>query len=452
MNQQNRTLKQKVINSGAWVLSGHITSQIIRLGGNLILTRLLVPEMFGVMEIVSVFMMGLVMFSDLGIMQNIIQSKRGEERVYLNTAWTFQILRGLAITVLAVTLSAVLHYLGKYGLLGTDSVYSDRELPLILAVMSLTGLIAGFNSINLAVLNRKLNLRKITLIEVASQVVGLLVMCVLAWYQRNIWSLVIGAIVGTAVKMLLSHHPSLGLRSCINWDKESAKEIFHFGKWIFGASIFTFLAGQGDRLLLGGLVSSKELGIYTIAYFIAIAFKEVVRKVMSSVLYPALSEVVRSRPQDLKDVYYRLRSRLDVVVMIAVGILASTGHLAIDFLYDDRYQDAGWMLEILSLATIFLGITMAGICFMALGDSKSIMILTATSAVFLFISVPIAYYYFGLYGAIVAIALNSVVELPIIFYKMHHYNLLSWKDEFKMWPIFFLVYGLGKYSLVFFDK
>jgi len=81
-----KTLKQRTVRSGSWVVIGHLFSQGLRLGSNLILTRLLVPEMFGVMAIVTVIMAGLAMFSDVGLLQNIVQSKRGEEIDYLNTA------------------------------------------------------------------------------------------------------------------------------------------------------------------------------------------------------------------------------------------------------------------------------------------------------------------------------------------------------------------------------
>ena len=447
----NKSLKNKALLASGWVFSGHLSSQLIRLLGNLILTRLLVPEMFGVMAVVSVLLMGIGMFSDLGVFQNIVQSKRGEDKIYLNTAWTLQVIRGGIIGLVVILISFILSYVQNIGYLNVNSAYSAPELPFVLALMSLSPFISGFNSVNLAILNRNLHLNKITLIEIASQVVGLIVMILLAWQYKNIWSLVIGTIVSTSVKMILSHHPALGKRPNFGWDKDALLELFHFGKWIFGSSIFTFLMGQGDRLLLAGLISAKELGVYTIAFFLAMAFKGVVRKIMTSVLYPALSEIIRARPHELKKVYYRIRNRLDLVIMIVVGVIASSGHIAIDLLYDDRYQEAGWMLELLSLSSIFLGITMAGVCFMALGDSKSIMVLTSISAVALFISVPIAYNFYGLYGAVVAIALNSVIEVPLIFYKMHQYKLLSWKNEFKMWPLFFLTYAACQYSLGFFE-
>jgi O-antigen/teichoic acid export membrane protein len=442
------SLRKRTFKAGSWVLIGHLMSQCMRFGGNLILTRLLVPEMFGIMAIVNVILAGLTMFSDIGLLQNIIQSKRGEERDYLNTAWTIQIIRGFLLTFITLVISAALYYLNQFGYLSPDTAYGNAELPFILAVMSITASIAGFNSIQLSLLNRKLMMGKLVTIELFSQVAGLIIMVIWALKTHDIWALVFGNIISSSMKMILSHTSEIGERCQLCWDSLAVREIFHFGKWIFGSSIFTFLIAQGDRLILGGLISPKELGVYGIAFFLATAFKEVVKKVRSSVFYPALSEIARTRPEDLKNVYYRMRSRLDIVVMIVVGGLVSTGHVVIDLLYDERYQDAGWMLEILSLPMVFLGTTMAGVCFMALGDSKIIMILTATSTVFLFSAVPIAYNFFGLYGAVVAIASNSVVEIPLILYKMSKYKLLSWRDEFKMWPILFLSYGVGRYLLV----
>jgi O-antigen/teichoic acid export membrane protein len=439
-------LKSKVLKAGSWVLVGHFMSQLIRLGGNLILTRILVPDMFGLMAIVTVFLTGVTMFSDLGITQNIIQSKKSTDKSYLNTAWSIQVLRGGVIFLFMLLISWFVYYGGTTGLFAAQSVYADPVLPFLLAVMSISGLIAGFNSLNIAVHNRELQLKNIVVIELISQGLGLICMIGLAWYFQNVWSLVFGTIVSALIKMCLSHHGMFGARAKFMWDKTAASEIFHFGKWIFGSSIFTFFAGQGDRILLGGLLTPAELGIYTIAYFLAMAFKEVVRKVMSSVLYPALSEVARTRPTELKAIYYQIRKKLDVAVMVVVGLMASSGHYIIYFLYDERYTEAGWMLEVLSLSILFLGTTMAGVVLMALGNTKSIMVMTAASTLFLFVSVPIAFHYWLLEGAVIAIALNALVEIPIIFYMMKQYKLLSWFCEFRMWPLFFISYAFGHYA------
>ena len=78
---------------------------IIRFGSNLVMTRLLMPEAFGVMSIATTVMVGLAMFSDLGLRQFIVQSSRGNDPSYLNTAWAIQILRGALLWVVSVAVS-----------------------------------------------------------------------------------------------------------------------------------------------------------------------------------------------------------------------------------------------------------------------------------------------------------------------------------------------------------
>lgn len=446
------TLKQRAVRSGSWVIFGHLGSQALRLGSNLILTRLLVPEMFGVMAIVTVIMAGLAMFSDVGLLQNIVQSKRGEERAYLNTAWTIQIIRGFLIFILALCASGILFYLGQSRFLPEGTVYSHEQLPLILAVVSITALISSFNSIQILVLNRKLMLGKVTLIELISQVAGIVVMLVWAWYQRDIWALVFGGIVSAVFKMVLSHRRDIGERCQLHWDKEAFNEIFHFGKWIFISSILGFLLSQGDRLILGFYISPEMLGIYSIAFFLAMALKGILKKVTSSVFYPMLSEVARERPEVLKETYYRIRTKVDFISMSAAGLLASTGHFIIDMLYDDRYTEAGWMLQILGLSTIFIGYGVAGVCLMAQGNAKSNMWLILIATLFLYISLPISYSYFGLPGAIVVIAINYLIDIPSTFYMLNKYHLLSLSKEFRMLPMLAVSYGLGTAVVFFIDR
>ncbi len=92
------SLQKKAIGASVWVIIGYGSSQCLRLISNLILTRLLVPELFGLMALVNTFIIGLNLFSDVGIRPSIIRSERGEDPLFLNTAWTLQVIRGFRIS------------------------------------------------------------------------------------------------------------------------------------------------------------------------------------------------------------------------------------------------------------------------------------------------------------------------------------------------------------------
>src|SRR5216110_1744022 len=85
-----RSVKQMAVRGSLWTIFGFGAAQILRLGSNLVLTRLLFPKAFGLMSLISIFMQGLTMFSDLGIGPSIVRSQRGEDDLFLHTAWTIQ--------------------------------------------------------------------------------------------------------------------------------------------------------------------------------------------------------------------------------------------------------------------------------------------------------------------------------------------------------------------------
>lgn len=440
---QNVSLKKRVSTSTAWVFAGHMSSQILRLASNLIMTRLLIPDMFGVMALVTVFMMGITMFSDVGLQQNIVQSKKGEEQSYLDTAWSVQILRGILIFIIALLISLALFFAQQQNFFPENSVYADPILPYVLAVMSFTAVLAGFNSVNLFLLNRKLLVGKVISIELFSQAIGLIVMVSVAWFWREIWVLVLAGLISAIAKMLLSHHSSLGQRCRFRIDKQHFNDIIHFGKWIFLGSILGFLLSQGDRLFLGAWLTPEMLGIYSIAFFMANAAREIMKKLAGSVFYPMLSEVFRDNPEKIKSVYYRLRLRVDFVTMTTAGFLSSTGGVIIAFLYDERYLESGWMFQVLSVSIVFIGFNMAAACLMARGDSKSHAIVILVTVIVLFTGLPFANHHYGLIGAVVFIALLDITNIPTTFYMMSKAGLLNLKREFIMLPMFGVSFLIG---------
>jgi hypothetical protein len=161
--------------------------------------------MFGVMAVANTVIVGLQLCSYLGIQHNIIQSSRGDERIFLDTAWVLQILRGTLIWLAALSLSAVLYFANQAGFIPVSSAYADPSLPAIIAVLSFTALISGFESSKLASAIRHMLLGKLTMIELACQFLGLLTMIVFALVNESLWALFIGTLVSALDKTLFSH-------------------------------------------------------------------------------------------------------------------------------------------------------------------------------------------------------------------------------------------------------
>jgi O-antigen/teichoic acid export membrane protein len=439
----NLSFRSRIIGAGLWVLGGHAISQALRLGGNLIMTRLLVPEMFGVMAVAMVFYIGLILFSDLGLRQNIIQSGRGADPVFLNTAWTVQIIRGGVIWLMAIGLAIVLQLTNDAGMWPAESTYSEPILPYVISAIAFNAVIIGFESTKLATAGRNLSLGIVTRIELVSQFVAILSMITWGLIDRSIWALVMGTFFGSAVKVILSHIVIPGLHNKLHWDHESFREIFSFGKWIFLASIMGFLVMNGDRLLLAGFVDARVLGLYAVALVLAQAIQQVFGKIIGSVAYPALSEVVRENPLNLKQVYYRFRTPIDVVLLFSTGLLYMSGHLLIEILYDDRYLEAGYMLEILSFALFMERFNLAEQCFLALGKPRLLIPIKVVQTIALFSLVPVMNVLFGLQGFLWAVASFKLFSLPLIFIFKKKYGLLDITREFILLPVLIIGVFVG---------
>ena len=155
----------RAMRSSAWTASGFAISQVIRLASNLVLTRLLLPEAFGLMALVTVAMIGLANFSDVGVGQAIMANRRGDDADFLDTAWTIQVARGGLLWLATCALAAPV-----------AALYDEPSLARILPVAGLTLLIAGFNPTRIETANRHLALGRVMLLDLTSQAIGVAVM------------------------------------------------------------------------------------------------------------------------------------------------------------------------------------------------------------------------------------------------------------------------------------
>jgi O-antigen/teichoic acid export membrane protein len=405
-------LRQRVLAAGAWSLAGYAVSQVIRFGSNLLMTRLLVPEMFGVMAIATIVMVGLAMFSDLGLRQSIVQSRRGNDPAFLNTAWALQILRGFLLWAIALAVAAVLHFAGRAGLVSAGSVYADPCLPWVIAALSLGAIIGGFATTKSAEASRNLALGRLTQIELAAQVAGLSAMLAWAAFDRSAWVLVAGSLTATAVSTAAGHTFLPGTANRWHWDKSAVTELVGFGKWIFASSILGFVVVNADRLMLGGMVDTTTFGVCVIAFLMVGVMELVVQRLMGAVALSALSEVVR-RGGDIRAAYYRLHAPIAALAYFGAALLMTSGHALVGVLYDHRYADAGWMLQILATTLLMAPFGIAVQAYLALGrpELHSRILFVRLGA--LLVAMPLGFHLFGLPGALWGAVLSQFASLPM---------------------------------------
>lgn len=430
------SLRRRAISAGAWNLGALVASQAIRLGGNLIMARLLVPEMFGIMVIATTVAVVLALLSDIGLRQNIIQSKRGDDPAFLNTAWTVQILRGFALFALSLLVAGLSWFAQVASLWPADSTYAAPQLPLVLAVTGFSAVIYGFQSTKVALAFRTFQQKKVVLAEFAGQLAGLLVMLGVGYFTRSIWSLVAAGLVAVLLSTALGHLCLQGPRNRLQWDGSALKELVAFGRWILLSSAVGVLAVQGDRIWFGGTMSAAELGVYSIVVLILGAIQTGVHKLAGAVALPAFSEAARRGDTvRLRVLYYRFRLVVDLALLFACGLFLTTSPLLIGWLYDERYAGAGAMLATLALSFFTLRFTLAHQVWLALGLSKYQAMDNMIRVVSLWLLLPLLLAIGGTDYAIWGVALHTFPTLILIVYINRRLDLFDIKRELAVLPM-----------------
>lgn len=397
-------------------MSGYMLSQILRIGSNLILTRLLVPEMFGVMAVALMVLVAVTMLSDLGLRPAAIQSPMGDSQDYLDTAWTVQVIHGCLVWLTCVAIAIGIGAAAQLGWFPAESVYATPGLVWIIIGTSFAMVLTGLQSTNIISAYRRIELARVTQIEVFTQIVNLAVAVSLAWYTRSIWSFVVATLVSTAFSTVMTHVYLKGASNRFCWNHEALRDLIRFGRWIMLSSMFTVLAANGDRLLLASWVSAHTLGLYVLAFNLIAMLDGVGQRVYITVAMPALSKVFREDPSRLKDTFYKFRLPLDLIYVTAAGAVYGGGKLIIDTLYDDRYAGAAHTIQVLSFSLLISRYVVSSAVYLASGEPRYQTLLNLMKTLSIFLLVPLAYYLFGFDGALWAIALHALPAVPVIFF------------------------------------
>lgn len=334
-------LERRATRGVLWVLFGYGGAQLLRFVGNLVLTRLLFAEAFGVMALIASVLQGLELFSDLGIGPGVIHNDRSDRR-FVDTAFTMQAGRGVVLWVLACALSVPL-----------ARAYGEPALLWMLPLCAINALLAGLHSTNLISLSRDLNLRRVEIVQIGAQGMGFVVMVGWALLSPTVLALVAGTLATGATRLALTHAYLPGPRNRLAWDPSAARALVRFGRWIFLSTVLSFLAGQSDRLVFGALVPMERLGVYSIGMTLAMMPSEVLSKLALMVVFP-LHSTIRREGHDAVGLFEPTRRPLLVLAGWALTGLMVGGPTAVELLYDARYASAGWVVQLLAFGSWFL--------------------------------------------------------------------------------------------------
>lgn len=395
------SLKLLSIRSAMWSIMGKGGSHVIRLAGNLILTRILFPEAFGLMATANIVLVMAELFSDTGVKTAIIQNPRGAEPAFLNTVWIINIVRGIILSCFIMAIAWPL-----------SAFYNEPILMNIFFIMGISHFVSGFENPALPLLIKNFRVEKQVKMELITQVVALTSTVLFAFYMQSVYALAIGYSFSVIYRLIATYF-AVKYRPRFAWDKETGKEIFNFGKYVFINTLITVTVYQFDVLMIGKVLDMTTLSYYNIGKNLGILVFTFCSQVVSQSYLPAVSsvqnDILRVQRIFKRTITFFLTISIPVSVMMIIF-----SHDIIQILYDPRYELSYISLAWLTMAGVFRIIgNFSGATFFALG--KPALETSAMAAGLLIVAGALftGVYTGGLSGASCGVAI-AISLIPVI--------------------------------------
>lgn len=393
-------------------------SQLIRLVSNVVLAWFLAPQLLGVMLLINTLRTGAELLTDVGVGQSIVSHRLGGEPDFYNTAWTIQIIRGFALFIVALAFTIPI-----------AKLYDDEQFLVILPVMAPIFLFTGFTSPARFLLQKQLEVRTQSIFDMVIGVFGAIIQISLAWFIPNIWSLIFGSLLATAISMVGSYLIMDWRTLRIRLHKQSVGSILSFGKWIFLSSLVYFLSMNFDRLYFSDVIPFAILGVYGIARTFADTIMLLFSRLSYMIVFPMISSTT-SRGDDLRRRIFPIRLRLLACVAVGLALSVAVADEFIGLVYDARYRDAGIIMTILLLGTWF-GIlaTMADAIMMGVSKPAGIAFANAAKLLAIAICLPIVFGHYGFAGCLFVLVLAECLRYIVLMLGKRRNGLgFSWQD------------------------
>jgi O-antigen/teichoic acid export membrane protein len=425
LSKPKKTLSQKMVQGGGWLSSLKVIRKIFSLIRLIIIGRILAPSDFGLMGIALLTMSALETFSTVGFKQALIQKKENTDN-YLDAAWTVLIIRGFMVFIIVYLVAPYVAFF-----------FHTPEVKPIIQVLGLVTFFQAFANIGVIFFHKELEFNKVFIYRFVGISTNFIVAVSAAFILRSVWALVLGLLAEKVVSLIISYliHP---YRPHLSKDIEKAKELFGFGRWILGSSIFVFVGNHIDDIFVGRAISAIALGFYQMAYRISNMLETEITQVISSVAFPAYAKI-QDQQARLQIAYFRImRLTIAFSLPITMGMVLLAPEFTRIFL-SEKWMPMVTAMQLLAVAGLIKSIVSTGSpLFVGSGFPKYEFYMQLIRGVIIIIVIYPLIIYMGISGAALGVILSIAGMLTIWYPLSQKITKASWQKYFDtFWPPLF---------------
>ncbi len=393
-------------------------AQAIKLGLQILsvvlLSRLLLPEDFGVVAMAGPVLAFLTMFQSLGLTQATVQRPQFGN-AEMNFLFWINIAASTVVALLLVALAPL-----------AATFYNEPRVAHVVAAMALPVLATGLGAQHSALMNRRMEFGRLAVIEVLSGVATLVTALIWALISPSYWALwgstLAGALVGAALVWLwVPWRPGRPRTAPDSWS------MIGFGAGLTGFNFANFFARNLDQILIGRFAGGVQLGLYERAYKLLLFPLSQITNPLAKVMVPTLSRMV-DEPDRYRSAYIRVVRIMLLVALPGVAWAVALSDQLVPFLLGPNFAESARIFAALGFAGLVQPMNNpTGWLFVSQGRGKEFMIWGLITAGFAIAAFGIGIFW-GAIGIALAYAAQEYIKTPLLWWYVGRHGPVGARD------------------------
>ena len=419
-----------------WSFLNQGGNQILNLLITFILARLVSPEEFGVIGMITVFTGFAIRFVDFGFSAALIHKKEIDKKD-INTVFTLNTGIGIILSLLFFIIAPLI-----------ADFYDKPILTILTKSFSIIFLVTGLSGVNRALLTKSLNFKLNTIISVISLIVSSLIAIFMAFSGYGVWAILFKILSQEIINTIL-YFLLFPVNQKLEFSKKSFDSMFVMGRNVAGDSTINYWSRNADNLLIGRMIGSEALGLYSKAYSIMLLPLNNISRVISKVMFPSFSLIQEDKKQ-IRNLYLkttRLIAFITFPMMAGLSILSESFVLAT---FGKDWIEMAPLISILSVLGAFQSIlSLNGVIYNSLGKSHLAFRITLVFSIINVIGFYVGIKLSGLTGlVIIYTAIGIIGTIPNFYFAGKLINI-SVIEMFKNLSTVFLFTSIMAVILYF---
>jgi len=400
-----QALKYKALHSIKWRVGLDIAQKVIFFLASIIVARRLGPEAYGVFAFALVVIGSFEVFKTLGFDSALIRMEKDVAKA-TDTAFIIIPLSGIILYLLLFALAPFLAH-----------SFHAPELKAVLRILGLVFVFSCFAKVSATLLVKKMQFKKIALAEFCGALAFSVISVLCALSGFGVWALVYGYVTKVVIySFLVSLFAKWTPK--FQFDPKIARDMFHFGKFVFLGVFVWFLRKNLDNFLVGKLIGMTALGLYALSFNLSNFLSDYLSGHISTVMYPAFSKL-QNDPHSLKKAFFKTAKMLSMIVLPFGVLLFSLGGDIVKIVYGERWIEAIPVIRILALGGIFNALQPVFTpFFLAVGKPKNNFYISLIQVILFFTLItPMASLY-GIVGVAIVVSVASLLGFLVCLFLL----------------------------------